>query len=135
MGSDLLIVDDVEEQLVLVKAVFSIVAPALKVETALGGDIALKILKEGNLPKVILLDLQMPGKSGQEVLTELKSDPKLKKIPVCIFSNADIPSEVCDCYARGANQYFKKPAGLNQLKLFMANFYGLWFTYVSYCPQ
>jgi len=132
-----MIVDDADDQLQLMKNVFRIVDPTLQIVTADSGDAALKHLRAPStkLPKVILLDLRMPRKSGQEVLSELKADPLLKRIPVCIFSNADIESEVCDCYDRGASFYFKKPSGLDSLKKFSEHFRGIWFTFASHCPH
>lgn len=135
MRPDLLIIDDTDDQLQLMKRVCEMVDPTLQVITADSGDTALIFLRAqpDSLPKVILLDLRMPGKSGQEVLSELKSDPILKKIPVCIFSNAAIESEVCDCYGLGANFYFKKPTGLRELKKFLEYFRKIWFTYATHC--
>ena len=137
MRPDVMIIDDSDEQLLLMKNVFIMVDPTLKIVTADSGDVSLTNLRNQHnyLPKVILLDLRMPGKNGQEVLSELKSDPLLKRIPVCIFSNADIESEICDCYERGASFYFKKPVGLVGLKSFMEHFKGIWFTFASLCPR
>ena len=135
MRPDLMIIDDTYDQLLLMRGALRMVGPTLQIVTAQSGEVALKMLRAEpqNLPKVILLDLRMPGKSGQEVLSELKADPILKKIPICIFSNADIESEVCDCYLRGANFYFKKPTGLAELKEFLEHFISVWFTFASLC--
>lgn len=132
-----MIIDDADDQLQLMRSVCGMIDPMLEIVTADSGDAALKRLRTptNKLPKVILLDLRMPGKSGQEVLSELKADPLLKRIPVCIYSNADLESEVCDCYERGASFYFKKPSGLDSLKKFMDHFRGVWFTFASHCSH
>jgi CheY-like chemotaxis protein len=129
-----MIIDDADEQLQLMKSVCAMINPTLHVITSDSGDAALRCLRTTNLnlPKVILLDLRMPGKSGQEVLSELKADPLLKRIPVCIFSNADLESEISDCYERGASVYFRKPIGLTGLKQFLEYFNGIWFTFASH---
>jgi len=135
---DLMIIDDSEDQQQLMQNVCKMIEPNLQIITAECGAVALKYLRaqgQGQLPKVILLDLRMPGMSGQEVLSELKSDLHLKRIPVCIFSNADLETEICDCYERGANFYFKKPTGLVQLKKFLEHFSGIWFKFASVCPN
>ncbi len=137
MRPDLMIVDDADDQLQLMKSVWRMIDPTLQIITADSGDAALRTLRvpSSRSPKVILLDLRMPGKSGQEVLSELKADPLLRRIPVCIFSNADLESEICDCYERGASFYFRKPSGMAGLKQFLEHFRGIWFTFASHCPR
>lgn len=136
MRPDLTIIDDADDQLQLMKSICGMINPNIPIVTADSGDSALIRLRSqrNKLPRVILLDLRLPGKSGQEVLSELKANPLLKRIPVCIFSNADLESEVCDCYERGASFYFKKPSGLVGLKQLLEHFIGIWFTSASHCP-
>ncbi len=132
-----MIIDDSVDHLKLMKSVCAMVDPTLRVVTADSGDMAFRYLQSQShdLPKVILLDLKMPGKSGLEVLSDLKSDSLLRRIPVCIFSSADIESEICDCYERGASLYFRKPSGLTDLKSFLEHFRMIWFTFASYCAH
>ncbi len=137
MRSHIMIIDDAIDQLQLMRVVFKMVDPGLEVVIASSGDEALKSLRSDPdlRPKVILLDLRMPGKDGKAVLAELKADPDLKRIPVCAFSNGDIEKDVCDCYEHGASFYFKKPTGLEPLKEFAAHFKSLWFEFASFCPR
>ncbi|AKQ69059.1 Two-component system response regulator [Myxococcus hansupus] len=60
-------------------------------------------------PALVLLDLHMPGMSGREVLAQLKADPKLRRIPVIIFSSSEDPEDVEGAYLDGANSYLFKP--------------------------
>ena len=132
-----MIIDDTADQIQMMRAVFKIVDPALQIISASSGDEALKTLRmdPNSRPKVILLDLRMPGKCGSEVLAELKSDPELRRIPVCAFSNGDVETDVCACYEAGASFYFKKPTGLESLKRFAELFRGIWFDVASHCPR
>ncbi|WP_286830490.1 MULTISPECIES: response regulator [Kordiimonas] len=61
----------------------------------------------------MLLDLNLPGVDGREVLRTIKDDDRYKSIPVVIFSTSDDERDVQDCYALGANSFVKKPHDLN----------------------
>jgi two-component system, chemotaxis family, response regulator Rcp1 len=65
-------------------------------------------------PDLVLLDLNLPGKSGYEILAELKHDPKLKYIPVVVLTSTANPQEVNRCYELGASAYLVKPMELEQ---------------------
>ncbi len=136
MRPHVMIVDDALDQLQLMKSVIKMVDSGLRVTTAKSGDEALKLLRSSPeaKPQVILLDVRMPGKSGQEVLRELKADPAFKRIPVCAFSSGELEKDVCEFYANGASFYFKKPDGIDNLKKFIEQFKGLWFDFASHCP-
>lgn len=62
-------------------------------------------------PGIILLDLNMPGRDGREVLAELKSDEFLKDIPVVILTTSSDSVDIRDCYDHGANSFVTKPVG------------------------
>lgn len=61
------------------------------------------------IPHVILLDLNLPKKSGTDVLTVLKQHDKLKRIPVVILTSSDSEQDVTTCYSLHANSYITKP--------------------------
>lgn len=61
------------------------------------------------LPAIVLLDLNLPGLDGREVLDIMKRDPRLHSIPVIIFSSSANARDVADCYRLGANSYLTKP--------------------------
>jgi CheY-like chemotaxis protein len=61
------------------------------------------------LPDLILLDLKLPGISGHEVLTRLKTTPTLKRIPVIILASSKEEGDLEMSYDRGANSYLVKP--------------------------
>lgn len=60
-------------------------------------------------PDLVLLDLSLPGKDGMEVLSDLKSTPQLKGVPIVVFTGTDQPESVQRCYALGANCVAFKP--------------------------
>jgi two-component system, response regulator len=60
-------------------------------------------------PGLILLDLNMPGTDGREVLNEIKTNENLKDIPVLILTTSMDERDIEDCYKMGANTYIHKP--------------------------
>lgn len=69
---------------------------------------------EAITPDLILLDLNIPKKSGQEVLKEIKEDSKLKSIPVVIITTSSSEHDVARTYAHDANCYITKPVDFEQ---------------------
>lgn len=64
-------------------------------------------------PGLVLLDLNLPGTDGREVLRTIKADERYRSIPVVIFSTSDDERDVQECYDLGANSYIKKPHDLS----------------------
>jgi len=62
----------------------------------------------------VLLDLNLPGCSGVEVLARLKNNIRTKHIPVIILTTTDDPHEMEQCYALGCNAYLTKPVAYEQ---------------------
>lgn len=67
------------------------------------------------LPGLILLDLNMPLKDGREALVEIKSDPRLRNIPVVILTTSAEPEDILRSYADGANSFISKPGSFSGL--------------------
>ncbi|HNX53245.1 MAG TPA: response regulator [Pontiellaceae bacterium] len=65
-------------------------------------------------PDLILLDLNLPKKDGREVLAEIKTDEKLRAIPVVILTTSDAEDDVAKSYDMHANCYVRKPIDLNR---------------------
>ena len=63
-------------------------------------------------PGVVLLDLNLPGTDGREVLAQVKGDVELKQIPVVVLTTSTDQRDIDRCYAAGANSYVKKPVNL-----------------------
>ncbi len=65
------------------------------------------------LPGLIMLDLNLPGTDGRDVLKSIKSDHKLKKIPVVVLTTSKDLIDIEKCYQHGANSYIQKPVDFN----------------------
>jgi chemotaxis family two-component system response regulator Rcp1 len=63
-------------------------------------------------PDLVVLDLNLPRRDGRQVLSDMKTDPALAKIPVVIFTTSQASSDVSRSYELGANCYLKKPGNL-----------------------
>lgn len=64
-------------------------------------------------PGLILLDLNLPGTDGREVLEEIKQVDNIKKIPVLVLTTSTDERDIEKCYQMGANSYVKKPVDLD----------------------
>ena len=65
-------------------------------------------------PDLVLLDLNLPGKSDYEVLAELQQDAELRSMPVVVLTTSENPEDISRCYELGANAYVVKPLELGQ---------------------
>ncbi len=65
-------------------------------------------------PDLVLLDLNMPGKDGRQVLAEIKADPDLRSIPVVILTTSGAEEDVLRSYDLHANAYVQKPLDMDQ---------------------
>ncbi len=65
-------------------------------------------------PDLVILDLNLPKRSGQEVLSDLKADPHLRRIPVAILTTSAAEADVMRSYDLGANCYLTKPVDVDQ---------------------
>ena len=81
-------------------------------------------------PGLILLDLDLPGIDGREVLAQIKNDPELKTIPVVVFTISNDEQEVEKCYQAGANGYVKKPIDLESYLKAINRLTNYWFEIV-----
>ena len=80
-----------------------------------------------NGPAMVLLDLNLPDMSGTDILTKIKSDPRLHRTPVVVLTTTDDKVEIARCYDLGCNVYITKPVNyesfsdaIRQLGLFLS---------------
>ncbi len=82
-------------------------------------------------PDIILLDLNMPRKNGQEVLAELKNDDNLKTIPAVILTTSKDDRDKMKAYGNHANCYINKPVNFDDFMHVVQSIQSFWFTIVS----
>jgi len=78
-------------------------------------------------PALVLLDLNLPGTDGREVLEEMKSDESLKDIPVIVMTTSSDPRDVERCYKYGANSYVAKPVSFEGYMEAVRRLHSYWF--------
>jgi CheY-like chemotaxis protein len=78
-----------------------------------------------------MLDLNLPGTDGLEVLAQIKQDEQLKMIPVVVFTTSSNPKDIESCYNYGANGYMIKPIDVIKLEESIRNFINYWFKVVT----
>lgn len=82
-------------------------------------------------PDLILLDLNLPKKSGREVLEEIKRDPNLKTIPVVILTTSSAEEDILRSYQLHANCYITKPVDLDQFLKVVKTIDNFWLAIVK----
>ena len=110
-NSYLLIIEDSPEDFVTVKRVLQKIGFGISIQRCKDGNRALALLSDNNSrkPLLILLDLNLPGTDGLEVLKQIKGNSRLASIPVIIFSSSSNSRDVEAAYNGGANSYLRKP--------------------------
>jgi CheY-like chemotaxis protein len=113
-----LVADDNEDHLYFIERALNQIEGDLQIDTVQDGVEVMDYLNRRGTyeakerPHLILLDLRMPRRDGIEVLEELKADPVLRTIPVCVLTSSDRPEDIAAAYARGGNSYVVKPSDL-----------------------
>ena len=87
------------------------------------------------VPDLILLDLNLPKKSGREVLAEIKADNRLKTIPVVVLTSSDNEEDILSAYQLQANCYVTKPASFHEFSRVILLLEEFWFTIVKLPPK
>jgi len=114
----ILLVDDNPEDYETMKRSFKEIGLSIPLLYCSDGDEALSLLREWDTvyhrpqalrPGLILLDLNLPGTDGREVLAQLKADPHLRCIPIVILTTSSHMADIELCYQSGANSYLVKP--------------------------
>jgi len=112
----LLVDDDPDDQLIFID-ILEEIAMDTECITAKNGLEALECLNNmASMPSLIFLDLNMPLMNGFECLNRIKTDERLKKIPIIIFTTSDNPSDKRNCRESGAAMFFTKTANFKLLK-------------------
>jgi chemotaxis family two-component system response regulator Rcp1 len=131
---EILLVDDNPADADLTSEVLASHSDPSHIHPVLDGVEAIAFLRQkgkyGNalVPDFVILDLNLPKKSGREVLAEIKADPVLRKIPIAIFSTSEAWQDVVRSYDLGANCYVRKPGNLRDFVAAVTAIGQFWFS-------
>lgn len=109
-----LLVEDSEADVLLTTEAFEDAKIVVEFVIAKDGAAALKVLDEAArgerpIPELMLLDLNLPKVDGLDVLSHVKSNPVLRRIPVIVMSSSRSPADQMGAYERQANSFISKP--------------------------
>lgn len=105
-----LIVDDDEDDRQMIRDAFRSCSEKVKVNEVSDGNEVFNYLQTHTKPSFILLDINMPGKSGFQVMTQLKSHKKYSSIPVYVFTTSRSLSDKMTALRLGASKCIVKPS-------------------------
>ena len=120
MRRRLLLVEDDPGDVVLARESLGNLQAPLDLDVVESGAEALAYLRregphgDAARPDLILLDLNLPGLDGWEVLRAIKSDDRFRSIPVVVLTTTKLESDIRRAYDLGANCFITKPLGLNE---------------------
>lgn len=120
-GRSILLIDDNDGDVELMKELLADAVPQEHLHVVGNGEEALNFLrKQGSFADspdvdIVILDLSLPGKSGYEVLREIKSDDGLRSIPVIVLTGSNSQTDISMAYRLGANAYVVKPVMFKEL--------------------
>ena len=138
----ILMVEDSPEDYEATRRAFSKAKLANPIKRCKDGDEALAYLESmaenggdreessDKLPGLILLDLNLPGTDGREVLAKIKAHHRLKKIPVVVLTTSSDERDIEKCYDWGANSYVLKPVDIDGFMTAIQRIKDYWFEIV-----
>lgn len=132
MSVPILLVEDSPSDAAILLAAFEDSGYVGKMRVVTNGVEAIRALESTHLdgdtekPQLILLDLNLPKKSGLEVLEEIKRNPLWKHIPIVILSSSSSRSDIDRSYQLHANAYLSKPREFSGYQAIAQQLYGFW---------
>ena len=126
----ILVAEDNSNDVFLLKSAFQEAAPNVELRifedgTALVNHLQ-SPLQETPTPELLLLDLNIPGMDGFQVLEWIRRQPGLRKMPVVIFSSSGAAADIDQAYELGANSYLVKPFDFRRLTEIVERMAGYW---------
>lgn len=138
---EILVVEDSPSDAKLMLKVLEVAKLHNQVRLIRDGEAALRFLRRqppyetAMRPDLILLDLNLPKRSGFEVLEVIKQDEDLRVIPVVVMTTSDDEADILASYKKYANSYVKKPVDFEQFQNVIQTIDNFWFSIVKLPPR
>lgn len=139
----ILVADDDEDDCLLTKTALAECRLANRVDFTEDGEDLMEYLNhrgkyaglgDESLPGLILLDLNMPKKSGREALQEIREDPRLRHIPIVVLTTSKAEEDILRTYELGVNSFIIKPVTFESLVEIIKALVKYWFEIVELPP-
>jgi len=130
--SKVLLVEDNPGDVELFKLTLARLSPGTEVAVAWDGVEAMRVLRapeereSAALPDFVVLDLNLPRKSGPEVLDEMVEEPNLASVPVAILTSSSAHEELVERYSMHPRAYHLKPLGLAEFESTVESLLAVW---------
>lgn len=112
-GINILLVEDNPGDVRLIQEAFKLVEQEVTLQVVSNGDDAVHFLMQqttdDTFPRLVLLDLNLPGRDGCEVLEAIRDDPQLNPLPVIVITSSEADEDIARSYNARANAYLTKP--------------------------
>lgn len=129
-GMDILLVEDNPNYVELTqRALREIAGDDLRVNVASTGEQALRILSgatAAQLPRLVILDINMPGMGGFEVLQRVRENPETRFLPVVMLTSSNLQGDIEQSYRLGAYGYVKRPLNFQSYIKVLADVIAYW---------
>lgn len=134
---EILLVDDSEADVRLTLEALKEAKMRNHIHVVYDGESAMEFLRNPGQrrPDLILLDLNLPGMDGREVLAEIKGDPDLSIIPVVVLTTSQAEEDIVKTYRLNANCFITKPVDLTQFIRVVQSIEEFWFSIVRLVPN
>ena len=86
------------------------------------------------MPRLVLIDLNLPGISGFEVIQQVRASNRTRYLPMVVYSSSDNPKDMRRAYELGANAYLVKPGSYHEVSAMMRRAVDFWLTQSQYTP-
>jgi CheY-like chemotaxis protein len=129
---DILIAEDNEDDILLIREAFEEVNMVNRIAVVRDGEEALAYLrgegafKESLMPGMVLLDINMPKKTGLEVLADIKAEPRFRALPIVMLTVSEREEDILRSFEQGACSYIRKPVTFTRFITVVKEFEMYW---------
>jgi CheY-like chemotaxis protein len=143
MVGPVIYVEDEPDDAFFMQRAFAQCAPEVELKILTDGQQAIRFFLEELEPQqqiefkptLVLLDLNLPGRSGLDVLREIRSKPLLRQLPVIVYTSSNLTVDIVEAYKRGCSAYLVKPHSPEKLRSVVTAMSEFWIRDNQYPPR